>query len=135
MTTPQTIEIKTTTREEMVDVTALVRQAAKRTGVDQGLVVVYCPHTTAGVTLQENTDPTVKSDMLATLRRLIPKDSTDFRHGEGNSDSHIKSSLVGATTTIPLEGGRLALGHWQAIFFCEFDGPRDRRLVVKVVAG
>jgi secondary thiamine-phosphate synthase enzyme len=129
-----TLELRTTTREEMVDVTSLVRGAAKRAGLEQGVVIIYCPHTTAAVTVQENSDPTVKSDMLMQLRKLVPQDA-GFKHGEGNSDSHIKSSLIGVSTTIPVESGRLMLGHWQAIFFCEFDGPRDRRLIVKPLAG
>ncbi len=128
----ETIEIKTTTREEMIDVTALVRGAVRRAGIEGGMAVVYCPHTTAGVTVQENSDPTVKSDMLAHLRKLVPKDA-GFAHAEDNSDAHIKCSLVGVSTTLIVDGGRPQLGHWQAIFFCEFDGPRDRRLLVRVI--
>jgi secondary thiamine-phosphate synthase enzyme len=134
MSEPQTLDIRTTTREEMVDVTALVRAAIKRAGVERGLAVVYCPHTTAGVTVQENSDPTVKSDMLAHLRKLVPKDA-GFAHAEDNSDAHIKCSLVGVSTTLIVEGTKPQLGHWQAIFFCEFDGPRDRRLLVRVIPG
>ena len=134
MNETQTLEIRTTTREEMVDVTALIRSAVKRAGVDRGIVTVYCPHTTAGVTVQENSDPTVKSDMLAHLRKLVPKDA-GFAHAEDNSDAHIKCSLVGVSTTLIVEGGRPQLGHWQAVFFCEFDGPRDRRLLVRVIPG
>ena len=134
MSEPQTLEIRTTTREEMVDVTALVRSAIKRAGVERGLAVVYCPHTTAGVTVQENSDPTVKSDMLAHLRKLVPKNA-GFAHAEDNSDAHIKCSMVGVSTTLIVEGTKPQLGHWQAIFFCEFDGPRDRRLLVRVIPG
>jgi secondary thiamine-phosphate synthase enzyme len=134
MSETHTIEIRTTTREEMVDVTALVRSTLKRAGVDRGIAVVYCPHTTAGVTVQENSDPTVKSDMLGHLRKLVPKDG-GFAHAEDNSDAHIKCSLVGVSTTLIVEGGRPQLGHWQAVFFCEFDGPRDRRLLVRVIPG
>ena len=130
----ETLEIKTTTRTETVDITSLVRGAVKKAGVQQGLCCVFVPHTTAGVTIQENADPTVKSDLLGHLTKLIPQDA-GFAHSEDNSDSHIKSSLVGASTTILVENGKLLLGHWQAIFFCEFDGPRDRRVHVKVVAG
>jgi secondary thiamine-phosphate synthase enzyme len=114
--THSTLDIKTTTR------------------IQFGLCCVYCPHTTAGITIQENADPTVKSDLLQHLSRLIPKDAP-FAHGEGNSDSHIKSSLVGASTTLIVENSKLLLGHWQAIYFCEFDGPRDRRVHVKIVGG
>jgi secondary thiamine-phosphate synthase enzyme len=128
------IEIRTTTREEMVDVTALVRGAVKRAGVATGIAVVYCPHTTAAVTIQENSDPTVKSDMLGHLRKLVPKDA-GFAHAEDNSDAHIKSSMIGVSSTLLVENGKPLLGHWQAIFFCEFDGPRDRRLLVRVIPG
>jgi secondary thiamine-phosphate synthase enzyme len=134
MTESLTIDIKTTTREEMIDVTALVRGAVRKAGVERGLVLVFCPHTTAGVTVQENSDPTVKQDMLAHLRKLVPKDA-GFAHAEDNSDAHIKSSLTGVSLSLIIEGGRPVLGHWQALYFCEYDGPRDRRLVLKVVAG
>jgi len=128
------LQIRTTTREEMIDVTALVRTAVRKTGIGHGIVVVYCPHTTAAVTVQENSDRTVRSDMLGHLRKVVPKDG-GFQHDEGNADAHIKSSLVGASTTIIVEGGKPMLGHWQAVYFCEFDGPRDRRLIIKVIAG
>ncbi|HJZ85095.1 MAG TPA: secondary thiamine-phosphate synthase enzyme YjbQ [Polyangia bacterium] len=130
----QQIEIRTSKREEMIDITSLVRGAIKKTGVSAGVAYVYVPHTTAAVTLQENTDPTVKTDLLGLLARLIPKDG-GFEHAEGNADAHIKSSAVGASQTIPVEGGRLLLGTWQAIWFCEFDGPRSRRVLVKVLDG
>src|SRR5687768_11095683 len=132
MSSPQTIDIKTTTREEMVDVTALVRAAIRKSGLKDGLVCVFCPHTTAGVTIQENSDPVVKSDMVNHLRKLVPKDA-GFEHSEDNSDAHIKASLVGSGVTLIVDQGRPLLGHWQALFFCEFDGPRERRLVVKAV--
>jgi secondary thiamine-phosphate synthase enzyme len=134
MTESQTIDIKTTTREEMIDVTALVRGAVRKAGVERGIVLVFCPHTTAGLTVQENSDPTVRQDMLAHMRKLVPKDA-GFQHAEDNSDAHIKSSLTGVSVHLVVEGGRPVLGHWQALYFCEYDGPRDRRLVVKVVAG
>jgi secondary thiamine-phosphate synthase enzyme len=133
-TPTESLQIKTTTRDEMVDVTALVRTAVRKTGIDHGIVVLYCPHTTAAVTVQENSDRTVRSDLLGHLRKVIPKDG-GFQHDEGNADAHIKSSLVGASTTLIVEGGKPLLGHWQAIYFCEFDGPRERRLIVKVIAG
>jgi secondary thiamine-phosphate synthase enzyme len=121
-------------REEMIDVTTLVQEAVRRTGVEAGLAHVYCPHTTAGVTIQENADPDVCKDLLGHLARLIPQDAS-FRHAEGNADAHIKSSLMGSSQVVPLDGGKLCLGTWQAVFFCEFDGPRSRRVLVKVVAG
>ena len=134
MTEIQTFDVRSGTREEMIDITAQVRAAIKRSGVTDGLCCVYCPHTTAGVTLQENADPDVKADMLSQLGRVIPKNGV-FRHDEGNSDAHIKSSLVGATVTLIVEDGKPLLGTWQAVFFCEFDGPRERRIRIKVVAG
>jgi secondary thiamine-phosphate synthase enzyme len=128
------IAVRTARREEMIDVTTLVRAAVRRTGVEAGVAYIYCPHTTAGVTIQENADPDVCTDLLGHLMRLIPQDA-GFRHSEGNADAHIKSSLVGSSQVVPLDGGKLCLGTWQSVFFCEFDGPRDRRLLVKVVAG
>jgi secondary thiamine-phosphate synthase enzyme len=129
-----TIDIRSSTREELIDVTALVRAALKRIGVSRGMAFIYCPHTTAGVTIQENTDPTVRSDMLGQLRKLVPRDPA-FEHSEDNADAHIKSSLMGVTTSVPVDGGKMQLGQWQAIYFCEFDGPRDRRLHIKVIEG
>jgi len=133
-TAVQTLEVRSTTRVEAIDITALVRGAVKKTGVESGLVCLYCPHTTAAITIQENADPDVKSDLCGHLARLVPHDA-GFAHAEGNSDAHIKSSLIGASATVIIDGGRLLLGHWQAIFFCEFDGPRDRRVQVKVIPG
>jgi secondary thiamine-phosphate synthase enzyme len=130
----QTINVRTATREEMIDITAQVRSAIKRSGVTDGICCVYTPHTTAGITIQENSDPDVKADMVGHLARMIPKTGA-FRHDEGNSDAHIKSSVIGATATVIVDDGKALLGTWQAVFFCEFDGPRERRVLVKVVAG
>ncbi len=129
-----TIDVRSTEREQMIDVTDRVRAALAASGVDSGIVYVYCPHTTAGVTVQENADPDVQSDLLAHLARVVPQDPR-FRHSEGNADAHIKSSLVGVTATILVEKKALVLGRWQGIYFCEFDGPRSRQLHVKIVAG
>ena len=134
MTQLETLDLRTTTRVEMIDVTSLVRAAIKRSAVAQGLAVIHCPHTTAGLTIQENADPDVKADVLGHLGRMVPQDA-GFRHGEGNSDSHIKSSLVGAGLTLIVDGGKPVLGTWQGVVFCEFDGPRSRQLQVKVIAG
>jgi secondary thiamine-phosphate synthase enzyme len=134
MTDIQTIDVRSATREEMIDITGPIRAAIKRTGITSGLAVVFCPHTTAGVTIQENADPDVKSDMVKHLARVIPKDAA-FKHGEGNSDAHIKASVIGASVTVIIADGRPMLGTWQAIFFCEFDGPRERRLQVRVIKG
>jgi secondary thiamine-phosphate synthase enzyme len=128
------IAVRSGRREEMIDVTTQVRAAVRRSGVDAGVAIIYCPHTTAAVTIQENADPDVRTDLMGHLVRLIPQDA-GFHHAEGNADGHIKASLVGTSEMVPLDGGKLCLGTWQAVFFCEFDGPRDRRLLVKVVAG
>ncbi len=130
----EAIDLKTTTRDETIDITSLVRQVVKKLGVDAGICYVYCPHTTAGLTLQENSDPDVKKDLLAQLARMVPRDA-GFVHSEDNSDAHIKGSLMGSSLSIPIEKGKLLLGTWQAVFFCEFDGPRTRKVLVKVIAG
>jgi secondary thiamine-phosphate synthase enzyme len=127
-----TLDVRSSARTQMIDITDEVRRAVASSGVNQGLVCVASPHTTAAVTVQENDDPDVKTDMLAHLARMVPKDPS-FRHGEGNSDAHIKTSLVGPSVTIILDARQLVLGRWQAIFFCEFDGPRDRKVHVQVV--
>lgn len=127
-----TIDVKSTRREEMLDITEEVRRAIARSGVASGVACVYSPHTTAGVTIQENTDPDVRGDMIAHLARMVPQDPR-FKHGEGNADAHIKTSLVGASVTVIVDEGRPLLGTWQAVYFCEFDGPRSRRVHVQVV--
>lgn len=127
-----TIEIRTRAKEEFVDLTAEVGRIVAASGVRDGLCVVAVPHTTAGVTVNENADPDVRADLLAALRRLVP-DALPYAHGEGNSPAHIKATLVGSSATLIVEGGALKLGTWQGIFFCEFDGPRTRRVRVQVV--
>jgi secondary thiamine-phosphate synthase enzyme len=129
----QNFTIKTHKRNEFVEITAEVRAALKTAGVQNGICVVYCPHTTAAVTINENADPDVVHDMLAYLNRAIPKEQPDFRHGEGNSDSHIKASLVGPSVTLLVEQGDLVLGRWQGVYFCEFDGPRSRSVHVQIL--
>lgn len=124
----QTITIQTKQRCEFVDITEPVREAVHDAKVWNGCVVVYCPHTTAAVTIQENADPDVVHDMLLWLNHHIPKELIGFRHAEGNSDSHLKSSLVGPSVTLIVDEGRLVLGTWQGIYFCEFDGPRTRNV-------
>ena len=127
--------VKTKAREQMVDVTRLVQQAVTAAGVvGDGMAVVYNPHTTAAVTINENADPDVRHDLLAKLAQLVPLREAYYRHGEGNSDSHLKTACLGNSATVLIEGGRLQLGRWQGIYFCEFDGPRDRELWVKVVS-
>jgi len=126
-------EIQTQRREQMVEITREVSEAVTASGVTEGRVMVFCQHTTAAVTINEAADPDVQVDMLAGLSRLVPEDG-GWRHVEGNSDAHIKSSLVGVSVDIPIVGGRMALGPWQGVYLCEFDGPRRRSLAV-VVSG
>ena len=121
--------VRTRSRACFVDITGEVQQAVAKLGISDGAVVVYVPHTTAAVTINESADPDVASDLNDALSRLIPE-SGDYRHAEGNSDAHVKSSLVGCSETVLVEGGRLVLGTWQGVFFCEFDGPRTRNVVV-----
>jgi len=127
-----TFEIETPGRAAFVDVTAQVAAAARASGVADGVVVVSVPHTTAGVTINENADPSVRADILMALERLVPA-TLPFTHAEGNADAHVKASLMGAAAHLPLSGGRLALGTWQGVYFCEFDGPRRRRVDVVVL--
>ena len=127
-------KVKTHARSEMIDVTARVQKLVAKQNVTDGYVIVYVPHTTAAVTINENADPDVKADMLKKLETLIPKREPYYEHAEGNSDSHVKTSLVGNSATVLIEGGRLVLGRWQGIYFCEFDGPREREMYVKVFA-
>ena len=126
-----TIEIATGEREQMIDVTRTVAAAIASSGLQDGIVTLFVPHTTAGVTIYENADPDVLADLLGWLRRHVPADPA-FRHAEGNSDAHIKATLVGSSVQVPLGGGRLRLGRWQGIYLCEFDGPRRRQLEVVV---
>lgn len=118
-------------REELIRLDAQVRAAVEESGVEDGVCYVYVPHTTAGVTINEGADPAVAADILARLAHLAPRDA-GYAHAEGNADSHIKATLVGASAIVPVEGGRLVLGTWQSIFLCEFDGPRQRRVLVHV---
>jgi secondary thiamine-phosphate synthase enzyme len=126
--------VRTGRRIEMIDITDSVAAAVREEGIDRGIVVVFVPHTTAAVTINENADPDVPADILGKLAELAPERGA-WRHVEGNSDAHVKSTLVGASATVIVEGGRLVLGTWQSIFFCEFDGPRNRKVYVTVVPG
>jgi secondary thiamine-phosphate synthase enzyme len=128
---PITISVKTHTRIDMVDITSSVQNEITRSGVTDGICVVYVPHTTAGMTINEGADPDVCQDMIKKFTELVPPDA-GYRHMEGNSDSHIKTSIIGSSVTVIVEDGRLVLGTWQKIFFCEFDGPRSRKVYVKV---
>lgn len=128
------LSVSTARREEMRDVTAEVRRAAREQGWRDGAVLLHCPHTTGAVTINEGADPDVQRDIVATLRALIPQHG-DYRHAEGNSDAHLKSSLVGCGQLVIIENGELRLGTWQRIFFCEFDGPRSRTLWLQFLPG
>jgi secondary thiamine-phosphate synthase enzyme len=129
----QTISVQTHQHSQVVDITAQVQRAVRESGVQEGVVVVYCPHTTAGLTINENADPSVVADIIETLEKLVPW-RAGYHHTEGNAAAHIKSSLLGHALTVLVEGGRLVLGTWQGLFFCEFDGPRSRRVLVSVAA-
>jgi len=126
------IAVRTERLTQLLDVTAGVAKMVQDSGVQSGVCYVYVPHTTAGVLINESDDPGVAADIEAALARLVPKDG-GYRHAEGNADAHIKTALVGTSATIFISGGKLELGRWQGIFFCEFDGPRSRRLRVKIL--
>lgn len=125
--------VKTSARFEMLDVTRQIRDIIREAGIMSGLCHVFVPHTTAAVTINENADPDVPRDIISILDRLIPLHGP-YRHGEGNSAAHVKASLMGASETVLIESGKPVLGTWQSIFFCEFDGPRTRKVIVKVTA-
>jgi len=127
------LSIRSTQREQFVDITDRIQRIIDQSGFRDGLVCVFVPHTTAGVTINENADPDVVTDVLATLAKLIPERS-GYRHVEGNSDSHVKSSLIAPSLTVIVEDGRLVMGTWQTIYFTEFDGPRNRQCWVKMIA-
>ena len=127
-----TIEIRTGKQEDFVDLTAEIALLTKASGIGRGLCVVTVPHTTAGITVNENADPDVRADLAMTLRRIVP-DALPYTHAEGNAPAHVKAALVGSSVTLVVEGGQLRLGTWQGIFFCEFDGPRKRQAWVQFV--
>ncbi|MFS0881900.1 secondary thiamine-phosphate synthase enzyme YjbQ [Metabacillus niabensis] len=125
-------ELKTNNRDEMVEVTSLVQRDVSESGLQEGTVLIYCPHTTAGITINENADPDVKTDMIRRFDEVYPWDDEKDLHMEGNTAAHMKASTVGASQTVIVTGGRLLLGTWQGIYFCEFDGPRRRTFYVKI---
>ena len=127
----QSLKIKTLEKQRMLDVTKMIQTKVKESGVTSGTCVVFCPHTTAAVTLQENSDPNVKLDLLDALDRAVPT-KANYRDAGGNAAAHIKASMIGSSVTMFVENRKLVLGSWQAVFFCEFDGPRDRNLLVRV---
>jgi secondary thiamine-phosphate synthase enzyme len=126
------INVKTNSRTELVDLTTKVQAVVNKAKVRDGICFLFCPHTTAGLTINENADPSVQQDIVNTLSRVIPQ-GRDYTHSEGNSDSHIKSSLLGSSLSIFIETGELCLGTWQGIYFCESDGPRQREVWIKLV--
>ena len=130
----QTLGLRTHRRCEFVDITGQVQQAVDKAKLREGAALVFVAHTTAGVTINENADPAVVTDMLGELERLVPREG-NYRHAEGNSDAHCKASLMGLSLTVPVQGGRLVLGTWQGIYFCEFDGPRSRNFQVVALQG
>jgi secondary thiamine-phosphate synthase enzyme len=129
------IRVRSREREELVEFTHEVRRALEESGAREGVVVLFVRHTTAALTVNENADPDVPRDMLLALRTLVPQYGMDFRHGEENSDAHIKASLFGPSVTVPFTDGQLQLGRWQGIFLCEFDGGRERQVVMTVLSG
>lgn len=129
-----TISVQTKSREELVDITPLVYKALQDSGVSDGICIIYTPHTTAAITINENADPDVRRDLIKGLAHL-DMEKVSFAHAEGNSPAHVKSSLVGCSETVIVAGGRPVFGTWQGIYFCEFDGPRSRKVHVKVLAG
>ncbi len=126
-----TLEVSTSSRSQMVDITGKVREAVRQSAVCDGICIVYVPHTTAGITVNESADPAVAEDILEQMAKLVPQGK--YRHREGNADSHIKAGLTGFSLTLIVRGGDIALGTWQGVFLCEFDGPRRRQVWIKVI--
>jgi len=127
------LDVRTRAHSELQDITAQIQQAVEDSGIQEGVCHVFVPHTTAGLTLNENWDPAVRGDLVRALAAMVP--SVPFHHGEGNSPAHLMSTLVGASETLLIDGGRLVLGSWQGIYLAEFDGPRRRRVLVKILPG
>jgi secondary thiamine-phosphate synthase enzyme len=129
------LQISTRRRDEMIDITQQVADIVRKEQMSDGVAIVYCPHTTAGIAINENADPDVKSDVLMRLDEVYPWEHPRYRHAEGNTAAHLKAMTVGASQTVLIEDGRLVLGTWQGIYFCEFDGPRRRTCLVKLLEG
>uniref|UniRef100_A0A7C6A838 YjbQ family protein n=1 Tax=candidate division WOR-3 bacterium TaxID=2052148 RepID=A0A7C6A838_UNCW3 len=126
------IEVKTHSRNCLVDITEKVEEVIKKSGIERGTCIIYVPHTTAAVTINENYDPSVCEDIITTLTRIVPKNG-HYAHTEGNADAHIKAAIIGSSKTVFFEKKKILFGTWQGIFFCEFDGPRNRRVLVKII--
>lgn len=131
----QKLSVQTHRRDEMIDITQELEKLLKKERVDEGFMIIQSLHTTAGITINENADPDVKHDMLMRLNEVYPWEHENYRHAEGNSASHLKTSTVGPSQTILIENEQLVLGTWQGVYFCEFDGPRNRQIAVKVISG
>lgn len=129
-----TRSLRTSRHDEMMDITREIAAIVSQKGIENGLAVIYCPHTTAGITIQENADPDVKHDVLMRLDEVYPWEHPKYRHAEGNTASHLKAMTIGTSQTVIIAEGRLLLGRWQGIYFCEFDGPRSREYNVKLIA-
>ncbi|MDO3680248.1 secondary thiamine-phosphate synthase enzyme YjbQ [Paenibacillus ehimensis] len=130
-----TLHLHTKQRDEMIEITRLIHDLLKQEQLEEGLAVIYCPHTTAGITIQENADPDVRHDVLMRLDEIYPWTHPKYRHAEGNTASHLKAITTGSSQTVLVAGSRLVLGRWQGIYFCEFDGPRERSCLVKFIRG
>lgn len=130
-----TFELSTSRRDEIVDITPQVKEYVRQSGISSGIVMVYCPHTTAGIAINENADPDVKRDILMILDEVYPWEHPKYRHAEGNTAAHLKAITCGSSQTVIIENGRPVLGTWQGIYFCEFDGPRSRTFKVKIMEG
>ena len=128
-----TISLQTQRRSQLIDITSLIEGILQKSHIEEGVAIIYCPHTTAGITINENADPDVGRDILRRLEEICPWDMPKDRHGEGNSAAHLKASLVGSSQSVIIHKGRLLLGRWQGVYFCEFDGPRARECFVKVI--
>ena len=128
------ISVKTSSRVELIDITHLVEKVVSESKIKSGLCIIYVPHTTAAVTINENADPSVRRDIIAELNKIVPLDD-NYSHLEGNAAAHIKASIIGPSETILVNGGSLVLGTWQGIYFCEFDGPRNRKVMTKIIEG
>ena len=128
------LSVKTSTKTELIDITSKIAKCVKESGVSEGLCMLYVPHTTAAVTINESADPSVRGDIMMVLNQIVPWDA-NYKHLEGNSPAHVKSTLVGASELVAIKNGSLVLGTWQGLFFCEFDGPRSRKLHVRILAG
>lgn len=127
--------LKIDNRQTMIDITSIIEEDIKNSGIEEGIAIIYCPHTTAGITINENADPDVVRDLIYGFEKVYPTNDKNYKHFGGNSHAHMKSSTIGASQTLIINEGRLILGRWQDVYFCEFDGPRNRTFYVKIMEG